>query len=80
MALPELPEELTARILRALAPIGLPGCQLESLLIARDPSLPPTIGLCDVRAARLYWDAASRLGLRAAPFRLGDEPVDVAAE
>jgi len=83
VALPELGAELSARVLRALSQTGLPGCQLESLLLARDLSLPPTIGLVDPRAARAYWDAATKLGLRASPLRLGDEPVDptlVAAE
>ena len=72
----DLPAELGARIRAAIELHALPGCQLEPLLLAAEPSLPATIGLVDAAVARAVWDVTERLGIVAAPLRLGQWLID----
>ncbi len=59
------------QLLGYLPRVGLPGCQLESLLAAREPSLPLTQGLVSAKGMQAYWEAANRWKLRAARLHLG---------
>lgn len=72
----DLPAELAGRIRAVIALHALPGCQLEPLLLATDPSLPATVGLVSPAVARAMWDATERLGIVAAPLRLGQWLID----
>jgi len=49
----------------------LPGCHVEAMLIARDRSLGPSVGVVDGDRAHRVWDAAIKAGLKAPPLHLG---------
>lgn len=72
----DVPRELEETLHDLAAQPSIAGCQLESLLLARDASLPSTIGLVDAGAARTIWAAAAELGLSAGRLRLGRRIVD----
>ena len=58
-------------------PDTIPSCQLESLMLATRPDLPPVRGLADVALALTYWKALAALGVDAAPLHLGQQLVTV---
>ncbi|MDQ3032680.1 MAG: hypothetical protein M3Y87_09705, partial [Myxococcota bacterium] len=69
------PPDLAARIASQRPAATIASCQLESLLCARDPSLPRVMGLVTPAQAARYWDAIERAGVRAGPLHLGDHLV-----
>lgn len=71
----DVPTELEDH-LRALSPSTMAGCQLESILIANDSTLSPTIGLVDADSARHLWSVITAMGVAAAPLRLGGWVID----
>jgi predicted amino acid dehydrogenase len=58
------------RIVAELPPGATASCQLESLLLAGDPQLPPTLGLVAMSGVLRYWDALLAGGFSAAPLHL----------
>ncbi len=58
-------------------PDTIPSCQLESLMLAARPDLPPVRGLADVALALTYWKASAELKVDAAPLHLGQQLVTV---
>jgi amino acid adenylation domain-containing protein len=65
---PELQGRLMQTILKNYGDFGIPGCRLESLLIAGGADLPITQGLVDDQRAIFYWEKINKLGLEAAEF------------
>ncbi|HEV2089207.1 MAG TPA: hypothetical protein VGR21_12915, partial [Cryptosporangiaceae bacterium] len=57
-------------------PGTIASCQLESLLHAATPGLPPVHGLVDLPLALAYRDAVEAAGARAGPLHLLDHTVD----
>ena len=55
---------------------GLPGCQIESLLMSFDNLLPGTIGLVSEKNAAQYWSKISELNLGAVGFHLQGFRID----
>ena len=53
--------------------IGLPSCLLEGLLLAKDLSLPETIGLVEKKSVNTYWERCHQLSIKAAPLHLTNE-------
>jgi hypothetical protein len=58
------------RIVVELLPGATASCQLESLLLAGDPTLPPTLGLVAISGVLRYWDALLAAGFSTAPLHL----------
>jgi amino acid adenylation domain-containing protein len=69
--LPLRDERLQQRLLGELLPGATASCQLESLLLAHDASLPATLGLVTPEGALRYAEALERLGWGAAPLHWG---------
>jgi len=67
-----LPPTLAALLGRKIFGPGMPGCRAEPLLRARRSDLPAVQGLVEPAIARQYWEAATALGIKAAPLHLGD--------
>jgi hypothetical protein len=75
--LPIRDARLRERIMAELPPSATASCQLESLLLAHDPTLPPTLGLVAMPGVLRYWDALLAAGFSAAPLHLrGFQPGD----
>lgn len=64
------PLAATAHAARQVIADTMASCQLESLLCAADPTLPPVRGLVDPALGRAYWDALRRFGITASPPHL----------
>ncbi len=67
---PQITTGIRERIAQRLPWHTVASCQLESLLQAADPALPPVHGLVDLAAAERYWAAAGAAGVRAGPLHL----------
>ncbi|MFI6100024.1 amino acid adenylation domain-containing protein [Lentzea sp. NPDC051213] len=64
------PLAAAAHAARQVLADSMASCQLESLLCAADPTLPPVRGLVDPALGRVYRDALHRFGITAAPLHL----------
>ncbi|MGE3725361.1 MAG: amino acid adenylation domain-containing protein [Candidatus Sericytochromatia bacterium] len=62
--------ELQDALAQVSLPACLPGCQLESLLLAAYPELPETLGLVDPAKLLQYLPVIQAAGIRAAPLHL----------
>jgi predicted amino acid dehydrogenase len=70
--LPEAARGFAPVLRRTLGKVpGVPSCLLEALLMAGDPTLPPTRGLAQFEQAERYWQAATKAHVKAAPLHLG---------
>ena len=58
-------------------PDTVASCQLEALLQANRPELPPVRGVVDVTLALAYWEALGELGVDAAPLHLQQQVLGV---
>lgn len=61
---------LTSALTQVSLPACLPGCQLESLLLAAYPDLPETLGLVDPDKLLRYLPVLETAGIQAAPLHL----------
>ena len=71
LSIPGLDPTLVERLATGHAHDGIAGCQIEPLLLARDTTLPPTIGLVDPLVARRFQARVRALGVRAARLHCG---------
>jgi predicted amino acid dehydrogenase len=62
--------QLQAALTQVSLPACLPGCQLESLLLAAYPELPETLGLVEPAKLLKYFPVIQAAGIQAAPLHL----------
>lgn len=71
-----LPNSWIEKSIEKFGDEGLPGCQIESLLLGFDSSLPATIGLVTDKNAAQYWSKINELSLGAVGFHLQGFQID----
>ncbi|MEM8858345.1 MAG: hypothetical protein AAGD96_08495, partial [Chloroflexota bacterium] len=64
------------QLLGELPSFGMASCQLEGLMRAAQPALPPTKGLVSEPAIEKYWHAVEEFEFSAAPLHLGNYIVE----
>lgn len=75
LAFDHVAAEWVQRLLFAWPADRIPGCRLESLLLARRPDLPSVLGLVQPEVAARYWRVVGEIGLATPPLHLGHERI-----